>query len=1147
MNTQNFLEKYKGVNPAILGKEKTAANGRNINYEQYTPYVSAGLGLVDNLITSGGKYSTTGGRALNTAGDGLLMTGNPYAMAAGAILKIGGTVVNRGFGNNDEAFAQTNAHINSALNTRIALGGTLNVAKQVANLQNYRTVARGNYGWFRGSDYNRDKSREAQANQFMFASARNAIDNTNSDTLDWANKNYTHSVAFGGPLNHNKALGGSFGGLLGFIPQQGGAIDYEWKNRFLNNMQSGVNNKSYNYTAMPSGAVFFNGGGLGYGSNFTDGLIYVDKGGTHEENPYGGVKMGVAADGQPDLVEEDEVIYNDYVYSNRLRVPIQNKKKHRYAQGGMLGELQPQEDPYMQKVLKKYEGMTYADAAKKADRISGADERQNDKKAIAARDVELEILKDSQEIQRQQQEMQRIQQILNNMSPQELMALQAEMQQQQQNAQYAQEAQMQQQAMQEQAAQEAQMQGVTPEDMMYSEQMPQPQAQELQFPQETAMQPQQPIDQRFSAYGGHLHAAGDTLHDIRRDKAILEELAKQQAIQQAQMLQEADEVPVITETDDDQPVIKQLSDGLVHYIFKQPEDLYNGKLMLNMELLGNRQADRESNTVADAIQNHNAIFGKVIQDKLTGLIDDIKTAKNPKDIQEKRKKLQDFINNWNELNTAYSNMKPDDKKAVGELQRKFNDLGLNINAVFDNYRNLVGQKTGKNYKEIKDGDINNFLDQVLGNITANRFLRLPRLYDGENLTQEQIEHNQTVENLYKDLKEFGVTASPWSRMNDSEETPDLYNGSWFDKLEYNPDIEDVIQYTDEDGNIQYVPADEWLKQQMQTEGSPFYGKSVNWKALTPGQKAELFESAGDPIVHSVRTDWRPYIYNNKPITQEQITPNVDEEVIDRGEKFKEDADPFPKIPQSPFYAGLGLQGAGLLATLLSKTNYLPYNQVGAPSVIAPDRVGPYAKYIPTDKNALMEIANANAANQRALAANMSGGNGATAFANMLASDAQRQAAINDAFIKADAANRERAMAADAHNLKVDVANAESGLKAAMANQDTNTKYTAMTTEDNLKRYALNNAMDQEKSKAISAGLTGIGNLIYTGANNRWNQEMLAWANRNGTYAPQRAVYGRDGKTIQYYNDATGLYETRKAQTGGQLKRKRRKRNKGLSI
>lgn len=77
---------------------------------------------------------------------------------------------------------------------------------------------------------------------------------------------------------------------------------------------------------------YANGGDLETnGSNFPTGLTFINEGGTHEENPYSGVPMGVGPTGKPNLVEEGEVVYNDYVFSNRLNVPsaIRNKYKLR--------------------------------------------------------------------------------------------------------------------------------------------------------------------------------------------------------------------------------------------------------------------------------------------------------------------------------------------------------------------------------------------------------------------------------------------------------------------------------------------------------------------------------------------------------------------------------------------------------------------------------------------------------------------------------------------------------------------------------------------------------------------------------------------------------------------------------------------------
>ena len=55
--------------------------------------------------------------------------------------------------------------------------------------------------------------------------------------------------------------------------------------------------------------------------DFSNGVVVIKEGGSHEENPYGGVLMGVDNEGNPNLVEEDEVIFNDYVFSKRLKAP----------------------------------------------------------------------------------------------------------------------------------------------------------------------------------------------------------------------------------------------------------------------------------------------------------------------------------------------------------------------------------------------------------------------------------------------------------------------------------------------------------------------------------------------------------------------------------------------------------------------------------------------------------------------------------------------------------------------------------------------------------------------------------------------------------------------------------------------------------
>ena len=55
------------------------------------------------------------------------------------------------------------------------------------------------------------------------------------------------------------------------------------------------------------------------GADFSNGASIIEAGGSHEDNPNSGVQIGVDKRGTPNLVEEGEVVYDDYVFSNRLK------------------------------------------------------------------------------------------------------------------------------------------------------------------------------------------------------------------------------------------------------------------------------------------------------------------------------------------------------------------------------------------------------------------------------------------------------------------------------------------------------------------------------------------------------------------------------------------------------------------------------------------------------------------------------------------------------------------------------------------------------------------------------------------------------------------------------------------------------------
>lgn len=123
------------------------------------------------------------------------------------------------------------------------------------------------------------------------------------------------------------------------------------------------------------------GGGL---DNFSNGVRKIDEGGTHEQNPLGGVPQGIASDGIPNLVEEGEVIYDDYVFSNRLKVPEKVKKEMNL----------------------KGDKMTFADAAKVLQKES--EERPNDYISNNGLKVYMSKLKQAQETLKAKQEQQQL-------------------------------------------------------------------------------------------------------------------------------------------------------------------------------------------------------------------------------------------------------------------------------------------------------------------------------------------------------------------------------------------------------------------------------------------------------------------------------------------------------------------------------------------------------------------------------------------------------------------------------------------------------------------------------------------------------------------------------------------------------------------
>lgn len=86
------------------------------------------------------------------------------------------------------------------------------------------------------------------------------------------------------------------------------------QNDVLQNIRTSTNNMMNNQRLTNTYA----GGGQMQDVGFQNVEVF-NNGGTHEENPNNGIPQGIGANGQPNLVEEGEVKWNDFIFSNRIK------------------------------------------------------------------------------------------------------------------------------------------------------------------------------------------------------------------------------------------------------------------------------------------------------------------------------------------------------------------------------------------------------------------------------------------------------------------------------------------------------------------------------------------------------------------------------------------------------------------------------------------------------------------------------------------------------------------------------------------------------------------------------------------------------------------------------------------------------------
>ena len=398
--------------------------------------IGSAVGNIAGGAISGGLESGAGSAISNIGGTigGAVSAVNPVL---GGIISAGsgiiGGLTNRMFGSklNEEKIAEVEGS-NKAINTVMVDNSSADsVMDQWANQDfgaDFSKSDIGKDGWFSNKAKNKYKELKKQqdtARNRALTSYENAADaaDTQSDLNAMAS-----FAALGGPLGiwggygsgaigyelakENlgiKALNAANKGKLTSLPNsfesselntfaKGGKIHIKPENRGKFTKYCGgkvtseciARGKRSSDPAVRKRATFaanarkwhhaFGGDLLTNGAEWDNGLRIIGNGGTHEENPMEGVPMGMDAEGNPNLVEQGEVIFNDYVFSNRL-----------FADGGLLESFN---------LPKSYDGYSFAAIAEKLGDESK--ERPNDPISKRGLLSSMSRLQQAQETVRQQ-------------------------------------------------------------------------------------------------------------------------------------------------------------------------------------------------------------------------------------------------------------------------------------------------------------------------------------------------------------------------------------------------------------------------------------------------------------------------------------------------------------------------------------------------------------------------------------------------------------------------------------------------------------------------------------------------------------------------------------------------------------------------
>lgn len=333
-------------------------------------------GIAGNMI--GGGKQTGVGNLISSASNIASAIPGPWGAVAGAGLQVLGGITNAAFGTkwNKENIAKTESTINNLRGLQADANSNDSLIANINNLAlgdaNFSNSYIGKDGWFSNKAARKARKLRAEmrdANDYAIDTLELNADNISTGILDSLESNY---AALGGFINKY-----SDGGSIHINPANRGKFNATKKRtgkttEELTHSKNPLTRKRAIFAQNASHWKHAFGGHLNTnGSDFMTGLTYIDNGDTHENNPYEGVPMGADSEGTPNLVEQGEVVFNDYVYSNRLQVPKAVRRKYKLR-----------------------DNMTFADAVKYL--TKSYEERPNDS---ISRDTAMEVLADLANVQ----------------------------------------------------------------------------------------------------------------------------------------------------------------------------------------------------------------------------------------------------------------------------------------------------------------------------------------------------------------------------------------------------------------------------------------------------------------------------------------------------------------------------------------------------------------------------------------------------------------------------------------------------------------------------------------------------------------------------------------------------------------------------